>query len=174
MKAPKKAFYFSDLGVTFFRENNELKTFSILANTGQVIPNHYLYGPLVIDLESLSVGSQKKPVLFNNDPNRIVGYTTKITKDEKGLIAEGVFSLASDDGKYVYDLADEGFPWQASIYAPPLSIEKIAEGVEVKINGHKLKGPLSVFRNARLREISFCVLGADEDTSAKSLKEVKK
>jgi dsDNA-binding SOS-regulon protein len=66
-------------------------------------------------------------------------------------------------------MAREGFPWQASIYIPPDSIEKVPEGKTAEVNGNTLDGPGHIFRKSWLREVTFTALGADENTHAVSL-----
>jgi hypothetical protein len=68
-------------------------------------------------------------------------------------------------------LAD-GFPWQASVYVPPQSIEKLDEGETAEVNGRTIEGPGHVFRQSSLREVTFTSLGADENTGAAALSEV--
>ncbi|MBI3991448.1 MAG: hypothetical protein HY350_04780 [Candidatus Omnitrophica bacterium] len=170
---PKAAFTFreEELGIqlTATRESETAKRrFSMLAHSGKIMENHWFWGNFAIDLAGVQIGRQKKPALREHDTNRIVGWTEKIAKED-GIRVEGFFCETTEDGKEALLLADEGFPWQASVYIPPLDIEKVAEGEEVEVNGYKLKGPGTVFRKSRLREVSFCALGADEHTDAEAL-----
>src|SRR5262249_45544209 len=66
----------------------------------------------------------------------------------------------------VIGLADNGFPWQASIGADVQRQEFVDAGAQVKVNGRTFSGPLTVVRASTLREISFVPLGADASTSA--------
>lgn len=148
------------------------RKFSMVAHSGKIMLNHWLWGNLAIDLSGVSIGREKKPALREHNSNRIVGWTEGIAIDEKrGIIADGIFSEKTEDGRQALELADEGFPWQASIYIPPLAIERVREGETAEVNGQKLKGPGTIFRKSVLREVSFCALGADENTSASALKE---
>jgi len=140
-------------------------TFHMLAHTGKVVRHPY-WGQLAIDLSGVEIGSERKPVLRDHKSEWIVGQTTSIRRTPKGIEAEGLFSDKTAHGREVRDLADDDFPWQASIYVPPLQIERVPEGSEAEVNGHTLKGPGSIFRKSRLREVSFCALGMDDDTSA--------
>ena len=65
-----------------------------------------------------------------------------------------------------YDDSDDGFPWQMSVRIEPASIDEIQAGNTVTVNGKLLHGPITVFRGGRIREVSFCALGADENTMA--------
>lgn len=153
-------------------EEKKKRKFSMIAHSGRIMLNHWLWGNLAIDLSGVSIGREKKPALREHNSNRIVGWTEGITiDDKKGIIAEGIFSEKTEDGREALELADEGFPWQASIYIPPLAIERVKEGETAEVNGQKLKGPGTIFRKSVLREVSFCALGADEHTSATALKD---
>jgi hypothetical protein len=153
-------------------EEKKKRKFSMVAHSGKVMLNHWLWGNLAIDLSGVSIGREKKPALREHNSNRIVGWTEGIRIDEKrGIIADGIFSEKTEDGREALELADEGFPWQASIYIPPLAIERVKEGETSEVNGQKLQGPGTIFRKSILREVSFCALGADEHTSATSLKD---
>ena len=173
-KLPRQALTFREpLGSIALEENknkDEVRRFRMVAHSGEIMLGHWFWGNFAIDLEGIQIRRQKKPALREHLSERIVGYTDKITKDGQ-LIAEGKFSRTTPDGLEVLGLADEGFPWEASIYIPPLKIERVEEGEEVEVNGRKLKGPGTVFRKSRLREVSFCALGADENTKAVALAE---
>lgn len=153
-------------------EKTNKRKFSMVAHSGKVMLNHWLWGNLAIDLSGVSIGREKKPALREHNSNRIVGWTEGIRIDEKrGIVADGIFSEKTEDGREALELADEGFPWQASIYIPPLAIERVKEGDTADVNGQQLKGPGTIFRKSVLREVSFCALGADEHTSATALKD---
>ena len=53
-----------------------------------------------------------------------------------------------------------------SVRIEPSSIDEIQAGNTVTVNGKLLHGPITVFRGGRIREVSFCALGADENTMA--------
>ena len=62
--------------------------------------------------------------------------------------------------------SDDGFPWQMSVRIDPSAIEEIQAGASVTVNGKVHQGPITVFRGGRIREVSFCALGADDNTNA--------
>lgn len=150
-------------------KNESRPRFKMVANSGSIIPNHYFWGNLGIDLEGIKLGRQKKAALRDHDPEKVVGYTDKIEVTEDGLIAEGFFTETTEEGKQALSLAREGFPWQASVYVPPSSIEKVPAGETAFVNGQELNGPGHIFRKSTLREVTFTALGADEDTDAVAL-----
>lgn len=148
--------------------------FQMKANSGGVVPNHWYWGNFAIDMAGIRIGRQDMPALREHNAERIVGFTDSIKADKDGIFAQGKFSQTTEDGQKALALAREGFPWQASVYIPPTSIEKVAAGESVEVNGHTLHGPGTVFRKSILREVSFCALGADEDTSAAAMSEAQK
>ena len=143
--------------------------FSMLALSGKIIPNHWLWGNLALDLKGGKADNKRMPVLREHVAKWIVGFTDTVEFSDKGLILEGPFSQVTEDGIEVLALAKEKFPWQASVFAIPLEIERIFDGEMIEVNGHKLKGPGTVFRKWRLREGSFVALGSDAKTKAVSL-----
>ena len=145
------------------------RRFRMVAYSGEIVPSHWRWGKLAIDLEGLQIGRQRVAVLRDHSPSRIVGFTEQIAKEKEGIVAEGVFSEVTPDGREALAIAEEGFPWQASIFVPPLSVEQVEEGAETQVNGRTLTGPGTVFRKSVLREISFTAVGADENTDAVAL-----
>ena len=84
---------------------------------------------------------------------------------ESGLTVSGIL-LSNEFGTQVATDSDDGFPWQMSVRIEPASIDEIQAGNTVTVNGKLLHGPITVFRGGRIREVSFCALGADENTMA--------
>ena len=78
----------------------------------------------------------------------------------------GVLSSITDEGKQVAATSDEGFPWQMSVHIEPRSVEEVKAGATVTVNGRTFQGPINVFRNNVIREISFTPTGWDSQTSA--------
>jgi len=157
---------FSDIGT-----KDEKPKFKMNAYSGDVIPNHWFWGNLIIDIAGIKLPKKKMPVLQDHFTEKIVGWSEKIKKGDDGVLIEGNFAESTQSGQEAMALAKEGFPWQASVYIPPSSIEDVSEGTKVEVNGRKLKGPLTIFRKTELKEASFCALGADSNTSAEALKD---
>lgn len=144
-------------------ENNR---FSIIAYTGQIIANHWWWGNLAFDMEGIKFAKAKTPILQEHFRDDRIGFSTKQDIAEK-VILEGKFLSNPKASELRQDMA-EGFPMQASVYLPPDVIEQIKEGETVEVNGHKLKGPGTVFRKGRILEVSMCTLGADSNTQSKA------
>lgn len=155
--------------VSIAKKNDTEPRFSMLAYTGKPIDSWW--GAFVIDLSGIET-KEKTPVLMNHDYGAIVGWSDEVVKDAGGLLFSGVFSQLTEEGKKVVSLADEGFPWQASIGVKPLSIRflKSAEETEI-INGVPLSGPMEIWTKSHVGEVSVTPWGIDSDTSMTRLSE---
>ena len=142
------------------------RAFTGLAYSGDVIPGHWAWGALVIDLASLALPSPC-PCLLNHEREDPVGHCTLAVSDN-ALRASGRL-LDYGKGADVAMAADQGFPWQLSIHAEPGVVEEIQAGTAITVNGRDFTGPLTVFRQTRIRELSFTPTGYDYRTSAQVL-----
>jgi hypothetical protein len=77
--------------------------------------------------------------------------------------------LSNAKAREVVDDADDGYPFQMSMFIDPGSVEEVAADQTVIVNGKTLQGPITIFRGGRIREVSF-VPGADEQHDAFSAK----
>jgi len=143
-----------------------LPRFSMIAYTGRAIRVSGWRYPVVIDLAGLVIPSQNRPVRFAHDESQGVGHTNSIYVDGDRVIATGVVSRDTPAAREIVISARHGFPWQASIAADVEDVEFIDEGQKVVVNGKEFEGPINVVRRARLGEISFVDLGADDNTRA--------
>lgn len=143
--------------------------FKIIAYSGGVISNHWFWGNLAFDLAGIRFNKKKTPVLEEHDRASRIGFTEKQSVNGN-IIVEGKFLGNSNAQRLRSDMKD-GFPMQASIYLPPDVIEHVKDGESVDVNGHKLKGPGTVFRKGKIREVSMCTLGADSNTQSKAFAE---
>ncbi|OHB50504.1 MAG: hypothetical protein A2Y10_18065 [Planctomycetes bacterium GWF2_41_51] len=144
------------------------RTFNMVAYTGGQMRVMGWYDPVVVDLFGLKVNSQSKPIFFGHeqDLDSLVGQTDLIKVEAGQLIASGDILGESDRVKQILSLADKGFKWQASIGARAEKSERLAEDQTAKVNGRQVTGPATIVRKATLGEISFVMLGADDQTSA--------
>ncbi|MBA3775621.1 MAG: hypothetical protein H0X11_04145 [Betaproteobacteria bacterium] len=85
---------------------------------------------------------------------------------ERISISGTLFDDIDERSKLVAAMADRGMPWQMSVGIHPGRMDEIKVGAKAEVNGQSMAGPLTVFRNNRVREVSFCTLGADSLTSA--------
>lgn len=145
-------------------EEGKKRTFTGVAYSGEVIQGHYYWGDVIFDLNTIQM---KTPLgaLIDHDTGRRAGVVRNFTKDNQGGLKVSGDLLSNKNGQEVAQDSDEGYPWEMSVYIVPGSIEEVDRG-EVEVNGKTLKAPITIFRNGVIREVSFCALGADDNTSA--------
>jgi hypothetical protein len=144
------------------------RRFSMLGYTGKVIDWGY-WGKFVIDLQGITAAKEHMPALRQHDASRIVGTIDSTEAADTGFMAAGNFSTATADGREVLGLADEGFPWQASIGVQAKKILEVGPGETHQVNGQEVEGPISVWMESEVFEVSFVPFGADDDTAAVSM-----
>jgi len=148
-------------------DDNQKRSFIISAKTGEPIVR---WGwATVIDIAGMKT-ENRMPVLREHKRDRVVGHGQAF-KDDNKLFVEGDFSEATEDAKEVLALADEGYPWQASIGVWAKKVLTLEAGAYETVNGIKVKGPADIWTESFVREVSFVTLGADEDTAAIALAE---
>ncbi|NUQ50036.1 MAG: hypothetical protein HUU27_08980 [Phycisphaerae bacterium] len=140
--------------------------FTMLAYTGEPMTVEGWRYPVLVDLEGLSIPSQRRPVRFGHSMYAGVGHTERIVIEAGRLIAEGVVSRETAVAREVVASGKRGFPWQASIGAQVAQAEFVRAGKSITVNGRTFEGPLYVARRTVLGEISFVDLGADGGTTA--------
>jgi hypothetical protein len=139
------------------------REFTMQAYTGA--PVQTIFGAMIVDLEGMKVGRQKKPIDRDHDPLRIVGYSESIKKSDGGLLIDGRVIEKMEAGREVALAADEGFPWQASMKFNIDKVEELDEGESRTVNGRKFSDGMVVTKS-RLLGACFCPYGADADTSS--------
>jgi len=166
--APKRACIFQKMGEVQFDNTggSEKKRFKITGYSGKVIPNHWFWGNVAFDLSGIKFAKKKTPVLEEHFTERRIGFADKQEITDK-VTFEGPF-LSSAIAEQIRSDIQEGFPMEASLSIPPSVIEYVGQGASVEVNGHTLKGPGAVFRQAIIDEVSMCVLGADSNTESKA------
>lgn len=137
------------------------RTFSGIAYSGE--PISYWGSPMVIDLASLSL-PKTCPVLLQHERDKRVGVCTLAIVD--GALHSQGHLLANEDAQALAADADGGFPWQLSVHAEHGSVEEVKSGVQIQVNGRTLAGPIVIYRQTRIRELSFTPTGVDYRTEA--------
>lgn len=123
-----------------------------------------LDAPLVVDLAGVKFSPSLVANLFH-DSERIVGHVTDKSIAAGALELSGVVSFESPDAEQFLKAAENGFPWQASIEADQLRIEKLAAGKSAQINGRTVTGPVYVAKRSNVYGVAFLGRGADEGTT---------
>lgn len=142
--------------------------FDVVANSGKPIQGHWFWGNLGIELAGIKAKS-RVPILMDHDPTQRIGYSDAREITKRGLQMQGEFLRSSALAAQVRSESLDGFPFEASVNLRPVKVERVAEGETVEVNGYEMTGPGHVFRRSELREVSFCALGADSNTSAAAL-----
>ena len=122
--------------------------------------------PVVVDLQGLQLAAEKIPARLQHDRRRTVGHMDHVEVHGTELHASGVLSFETQDAKAIASSARNGFPWQASMGAAPLEVERVPRGRTAQANGRTFDGPVDIVRRSVLGEISFVDIGADNTTSA--------
>jgi hypothetical protein len=143
------------------------RRFSVLAYTGKVID--FGWHKFVIDLAGIKMAKDKIPSLLNHDRKQIVGTIDDASTGGSGFVVSGAFSATTAASAEVLGLADEGFPWQASVGIRGLKVLEIASGEKHQVNGQSIEGPADVWLASEVFEVSWCPFGADDDTAAVSM-----
>ena len=154
-------FAFEGLDLAETGENNEQKQFSGTAYSGLPIFNHPYWGNLIFDTSNIT-SEPLVPVLFNHDPNRIVGFGS--LRVDSGIFIDGKFSDVTPDGQQVRGMIEEGFPMKQSVFIEPSRVDKVGEGKTFSVNGQELSGPFTIFRDSKIKEVSMTPLPADSNT----------
>jgi len=150
-------FQLGQLSVDAEQEGKKKRTFSGTAYSGEVITDHWYWDRIIFDLDSMQLKG-RIPALLEHRSSQRAGAIT-------GLTVSGDL-MSNEFGTQVAQDSDDGFPWQMSVRIDPSAIEEIQAGSSVSVNGKSHQGPITVFRGGRIREVSFCALGADDNTNA--------
>ena len=141
------------------------RKFSGKAYSGEVIDNHWYWGNVIFDMATMTV-PPKLPALIDHSRSQRAGYVTESSIDNANGFTVSGNLLTNEHGKAVAQDSDDGFPWQMSVHIEPRSIEEFAAGELVTVNGRQFTGPLTVFRNSTIVEVSFTATGQDSNTAA--------
>jgi hypothetical protein len=171
MKMPKEqqqdhyCFRLGDLSVDPVEEGKKKRTFSGVAYSGEVITDHWYWSRVIFDLDSMQIKGRIPALLEHSSRQRAGAINTHTISHQEGLVVHGDL-MSNEFGTQVARDSDDGFPWQMSVRIEPAKTEEVAADQTVIVNGKTLQGPITIFRGGRIREVSFCALGADENTMA--------
>lgn len=162
--APESAWRFEAPPPTFAASSGDGKRrFDGVAYSGDLVTGHWYWRAVVFDLSSTQA-AKNVPALIEHDRSRRCGFGSLTIGPDIKINGQ---LLSNQHGKDVAQDADDGFPWQLSVHIEPGSIEEVAAGTTTTVNGRTFSGPLTVFRNNTIREVSFTPTGADDQTSAR-------
>ena len=145
-------------------DGKKKRTFSGIAYSGEAITDHWYWDKVVFDLDSIQIKGRIPALLEHRTSQRAGAINSHSVSHAEGLKIEGNL-LSNEFGTQVAQDSDDDFPWQMSVRIYPATVEEVQEG-SVIVNGRTFQAPVAVFRGGRIREVSFCALGADDNTNA--------
>ncbi|RKG32992.1 hypothetical protein [Acinetobacter tianfuensis] len=165
---PKKddqfCFQLGQVSVDKPEDGKKKRTFSGVAYSGEAITDHWYWDKVVFDLDSIQIKGRIPALLEHRTSQRAGAINSHSVSHAEGLKIEGNL-LSNEFGTQVAQDSDDDFPWQMSVRIYPATVEEVKEG-SVIVNGRTFQAPIAVFRGGRIREVSFCALGADDNTNA--------
>lgn len=146
------------------KPGTQVRTLYQHAHAGSRVSNGYC--DEVYSLAGMSV-RPGIPLLQQHDHTKIVGMTEKselqLTGPQQGLHLYGK-PYDTQAFKDVAHLADQGFPWQASIGVRKLELAWVDAGESLEVNGRLEQGPFLHVAKSEVYESSYCPVGADRNT----------
>jgi len=139
---------------------------TMVVYSGGIIKGHWYWNNLAIDLTGVSFPKAKYPVLENHDSSRKIAFSKKPKIDSGAIVIDTAEFVDTPESEEFRKLSKQGFPYEASMYAKPTVIERVAEGAKVDVNDMSVKGPATVWRKCIFKEASACVFGWDSNTRA--------
>jgi hypothetical protein len=159
--------------VKFAAGDTDKKTpqLDMLAYSGGIIPGHWYWGDLAIDLQGMKFPKKKFPILEDHRTEKKIGFATKMVIDNNQLtVGESEF-IDTPESLAFRDNSSQGFPYEASIFARPMKIQRLMEGEVAMVNGFEMKGPGTIWRTSTFKEVSICTFGYDSNTRAAAMSE---
>ncbi|WP_180138263.1 hypothetical protein [Acinetobacter sp. YH12043] len=164
-KPNQYCFQVGNLNVDQAEDGKKKRTFSGVAYSGEVITDHWYWDRIIFDLDSMQIKGRIPALLDHSTRQRAGAINSHSIDHQNGLTVSGDL-MSNEFGTQVAQDSDDGFPWQMSVRIEPSTVEEIQAGASVTVNGKVHQGPITVFRGGRIREVSFCALGADDNTNA--------
>ena len=162
-------------GVTLRAKGKSLvRRFSGIAYTGGIMhPSVTIDGVIkamdvILDLDSLTIPDQVRPVLDDHDESTdgLIGQTALVARRGRELVISGKLYGWKLRAKQILAAARAGHVWQLSVGTDGFTLDDVAAGQAVTVNGQTFRGPVKVARGAYLTDFSFVAVGADDRTSA--------
>lgn len=176
VKLNKNSMVFVDEGCSAsvkLTEGDSAPIFEMDAYSGGIIKDHWYWGNLAIDLAGMSFPKNKAPILEDHFTEKKIGFSSKMTIEDHKLVVKNEHMTFIDTPESLAFRANSaaGFPYEASIYAKPTSIERVEEDQEVEVNGYTFKGPGTIWRKSIFKEASVCTFGYDPNTKSVAMSE---
>lgn len=174
LKMSRSALCFSDVeafAATVPKEEGKKRGLKMVAYSGKIIKDHWYWGDLAIDTSGVNLSKSNIPILADHETDRKIGFGSFIVNDKHEIVSDEMSYVETPHAAEFITLSDQGFPYEASIYTRPSKIQRLMENEEVEVNGFKMKGPGTVWRESVLRECSVVTFGADQNTKSAAMTE---
>lgn len=148
-------------------EEGQKRKFKGTAYAGGRVDGHWYWGRsgVVFDLDGIEI-DKPAALLEEHFSSSRIGVVQAV--DTNGKIDVSGDFLTNEKAREIVQDSDDGFPFQMSMMIDPGSIEEVSQGKSVTVNGQVFEGPITVFRQNRIREFTICSTGADRNTSIKA------
>jgi len=148
-------------------EEGQKRKFKGTAYAGGRVDGHWYWGRsgVVFDLDGIEI-DKPTALLEEHFGSSRIGVVQ--TVDTNGKIDVSGDFLTNAKAQEIVQDSDDGFPFQMSMMIDPGSIEEVSQGKTVTVNGQSFEGPITIFRQNRIREFTICSTGADRNTSIKA------
>lgn len=148
-------------------EEGQKRKFKGTAYAGGRVDGHWYWGRsgVVFDLDGIEIDKPTALLEEHFGASRI-GVVQAV--DTSGKIDVSGDFLTNAKAQEIVQDSDDGFPFQMSMMIDPGSIEEVSQGKSVTVNGQSFEGPITIFRQNRIREFTICSTGADRNTSIKA------
>lgn len=140
--------------------------FSMMAYNGGPLSVGYWPLPVVIDIAGLKAKA-RVPILFAHSTYQVLGQSTAVTKSAGKVELSGVITGEDEFTQGVISHARNGYVWSASVGVYPLKVMEVKAGATVAANGRTFTGPLYLFKQSELQEVSILAIGADRDAETR-------
>ncbi|MFP6840651.1 MAG: hypothetical protein VB979_00150 [Acinetobacter sp.] len=148
-------------------EEGQKRKFKGTAYAGGRVDGHWYWGRsgVVFDLDGIEI-DKPTALLEEHFGSSRIGVVQAV--DTNGKIDVSGDFLTNAKAQEIVQDSDDGFPFQMSMMIDPGSIEEVSQGKTVTVNGQLFEGPITIFRQNRIREFTICSTGADRNTSIKA------
>ena len=148
-------------------EEGQKRKFKGTAYAGGRVDGHWYWGRsgVVFDLDGIEI-DKPAALLEEHFSSSRIGVVQ--TVDTNGKIDVSGDFLTNAKAQEIVQDSDDGFPFQMSMMIDPGSIEEVSQGKTITVNGQVFEGPITIFRQNRIREFTICSTGADRNTSIKA------
>ncbi len=174
VKLTRRALYFNDhkaFAAVSVVEEGKKRGLEMIAYSGEIIKDHWYWNDLAIDTNGIKLSKTNIPVLGNHETDQKIGFGSFVVNEKHQIVAKDITLVDTPCCLEFIKLSEQGFPYEASIYAHPSKIQRLEEGEETEVNGFKMKGPGTVWRESVLKECSVVTFGADPNTKSAAMAE---